>query len=66
VQLDFVVLDDQRNARGRNSSRSRKRKLRAPARFRREHLVADIVFTLVTVAFFAAAIFYLRGCERLR
>jgi len=26
----------------------------------------DVVFILVTVLFFAAAILYLRGCERLK
>jgi hypothetical protein len=28
--------------------------------------VADLLFTLTTLAFFAAAIIYLRGCERLK
>lgn len=31
-----------------------------------EDLLVDVVFTLVTVAFFAIAILYLRGCERLK
>jgi hypothetical protein len=28
--------------------------------------VADLLFTLMTVAFFVAAVVYLRGCERLK
>jgi hypothetical protein len=28
--------------------------------------VADLAFTVVTVAFFAVAVLYIRGCERLR
>jgi hypothetical protein len=28
--------------------------------------VADLVFVLVTLAFFGVAIVYLRGCERLK
>jgi hypothetical protein len=31
-----------------------------------ERRMRDVVFILVTVVFFAVAIFYLRGCERLR
>jgi hypothetical protein len=29
-------------------------------------VMADLVFVLATLAFFAVAILYLRGCERLR
>ena len=31
-----------------------------------ENLVRDFVFILVTIAFFAFAILYVRGCERLK
>jgi hypothetical protein len=37
-----------------------------PARFRKEKRLADVLFTVATLAFFAAAILYIRGCERLR
>jgi hypothetical protein len=42
--------------------------LAVPSRGRiaKESLVADVVFTLVTAMFFAIAILYLRGCERLK
>jgi hypothetical protein len=60
------VLDRKQNPLGRKRSVSRKWEFRAPARFRKEKRLADVVFTVVTVAFFAVAIFYLRGCERLR
>jgi hypothetical protein len=31
-----------------------------------EHFMRDVIFILVTLVFFAVAILYLRGCERLR
>jgi hypothetical protein len=31
-----------------------------------EHIVADLTFILATVVFFAVAVFYLRGCQRLK
>jgi len=37
-----------------------------PVRFRKEKSLADVLFVLATVAFFALAILYIRGCERLR
>jgi hypothetical protein len=60
------VLDHKESPRGHRRFRGREWKLRAPARFRKERLLADVVFTLITVAFFVIAILYLRGCERLR
>jgi len=64
--LDFAVLARKQHPRDRKRSRDREWWFRAPARFRKERLLADVVFTLVIVAFFAVAILYLRGCERLR
>ena len=64
--LDFIVLDRKHSPRGHRRYRGREWKLRALARFRKERLLADVVFTLITVAFFVIAILYLRGCERLR
>jgi hypothetical protein len=31
-----------------------------------DSFVADVAFTVATLAFFAVAILYLRGCERLK
>jgi hypothetical protein len=33
---------------------------------REEDFVADVAFTVATLAFFVVAILYLRGCERLK
>jgi hypothetical protein len=32
----------------------------------KETFVADVAFTVATLAFFVVAIWYLRGCERLK
>jgi hypothetical protein len=60
------VLERKRHSHGSNRFRHREWRFRALARFRKERIVADVTFVLLTIAFFAAAILYLRGCERLR